>query len=543
MNIPFHPLANIFPQMSGPDFEEFVASIKENGQRDCIVLFEGQILDGRNRYNACIKAGIEPRFEELQDGVDPLQFVIDHNLHRRHLTDDQRRMVAARIANLGKGRPDEKNPPHGGISQKQAAEMMSVDARGVEKAKAVVSKGARELQDAVDQNRVSVRTAADLASLPVEQQREIVSGDDPKAIKEAARAVRRGEPANGARSALVPRQEPPERLDYAPTPPWATRALVEKVLPEVDIVDLGSVWEPACGEGHMTSVLEEYTKPVIGTDIFDYGAGDRVPPGWYRVQDFMAEVEDYPVCDWIITDPPLGKLERFCCRAIELAMVGVAMFVRWQWLESISRYENLFRPYPPALVALFAERVPQPGGGKGEACCWVVWLKGVGHPTRLIWIRPDRRAALSKPGDDGRFTAHPVKSDVVQVTGVSSAAKDDENFEFNLNPGERHAARSTAGIADVAAGTTKCIGSIVEGADIATTDVVPSETASDPQADKKETKAERPGSSPLEMGQAKRGDPASDSSASTDTLEIPAALKRGTGRVDDYYPRRDGGNR
>jgi hypothetical protein len=58
-------------------------------------------------------------------------------------------------------------------------------------------------------------------------------------------------PINGARAIMGSRVEPDDSLGYFPTPPWATRALMERVLPTLDICELGATWEPACGEGHM----------------------------------------------------------------------------------------------------------------------------------------------------------------------------------------------------------------------------------------------------------------------------------------------------
>jgi ParB-like chromosome segregation protein Spo0J len=97
---PFHPLADIFPLIEGEEFDQLVASIKASaGPRELIVIHEGMILDGRNRARACKTLGIEPLYTPFK-GDDPLVFVLDKNLHRRHLDDRQRASVAAKIANF-----------------------------------------------------------------------------------------------------------------------------------------------------------------------------------------------------------------------------------------------------------------------------------------------------------------------------------------------------------------------------------------------------------------------------------------------------------
>src|SRR5208283_4755381 len=124
-----HSLANIFPLLDGGEFAALAEDIRANGLREPIVLFEGDILDGRNRYRACIAAGVDPRFE-IYDGNDPLAYVISLNLKRRHLDESQRAMVAAKIANMGEGRPS-KTSPIGEVSQLQAAKMLNVGKRSV----------------------------------------------------------------------------------------------------------------------------------------------------------------------------------------------------------------------------------------------------------------------------------------------------------------------------------------------------------------------------------------------------------------------------
>jgi hypothetical protein len=85
VSLQFHPLADIFPLMEGAEFNELVADIKANGLCECIVLYDGMILDGRNRYRACLKAGFEP--VTIDGGKlikDPAAYVISANIHRRH---------------------------------------------------------------------------------------------------------------------------------------------------------------------------------------------------------------------------------------------------------------------------------------------------------------------------------------------------------------------------------------------------------------------------------------------------------------------------
>jgi phage N-6-adenine-methyltransferase len=184
----YHSLANIFPLLDGSEFAALAEDIRATGLRQPILLFEGVILDGRNRYRACIEAGVDPRFE-IYDGNDPLAYVISLNLKRRHLDESQRAMVAAKIANMGEGRPS-KTSPIGEVSQAQAAEMLNVGKRSVERAAEVRGHGVPELAEKVERGQVSVSAAADVARLPEPEQREIVAAG-PKAVVDVARDIRR----------------------------------------------------------------------------------------------------------------------------------------------------------------------------------------------------------------------------------------------------------------------------------------------------------------------------------------------------------------
>ena len=80
----FHPLADIFPLIEGAEFDELIADIKANGLLEPIVVHEEMILDGRNRYRACLAAGVEPTLTPFR-GDDPVAFVISANLRLPHL--------------------------------------------------------------------------------------------------------------------------------------------------------------------------------------------------------------------------------------------------------------------------------------------------------------------------------------------------------------------------------------------------------------------------------------------------------------------------
>lgn len=223
--LPAHPLAELFPLIEGGEFLAMAEDIREHGVRDRIELLDGAILDGRNRYNILqhlVETGevlgpgwghrageplepehLEPdnswfhKFNRNVDG-DPLPWVLSKNLKRRHLDESQRAMVAARLANMGVGRPKvfepapDHIPPIGGISAQASAAMLNVGTRNVERARAVLRDGAPELQHAVEQRRVAVSTAETLSHLPLDEQAAILlaAGGDEKAILAAAKTIR-----------------------------------------------------------------------------------------------------------------------------------------------------------------------------------------------------------------------------------------------------------------------------------------------------------------------------------------------------------------
>lgn len=134
-----HPLAKMFPLMGGEDLTALAEDIKQHGLSQPIIIHEGLILDGRNRFKACQLAGVDPVFDNYQ-GDDALGYVLSLNLHRRHLTSSQQAVLAAEIANLSRGgdrKSDQTAKLRFDITQSEAAERLDVSERYVNEAKKI----------------------------------------------------------------------------------------------------------------------------------------------------------------------------------------------------------------------------------------------------------------------------------------------------------------------------------------------------------------------------------------------------------------------
>jgi hypothetical protein len=187
----FHPLANIFPLLEGEAFKALVEDIKKNGQREKIKLHDGKILDGRNRYRACKEGIRKPEYEDLPPSTDPLAFVISANLHRRHLNETQRGIVAAKIANMRRGGKD-ANPSKDGFaktSQADAAKLLNVSPKTVERASKLVGADMPALLTNAEQGKVKVSAAVEFLEKPEQERQKLLAdngGDIVKAVNSKA---------------------------------------------------------------------------------------------------------------------------------------------------------------------------------------------------------------------------------------------------------------------------------------------------------------------------------------------------------------------
>lgn len=194
---------------------------------------------------------------------------------------------------------------------------------------------------------------------------------------------------NISHAVMAQRTEPKDSPDDFPTPPWATRALCEHVLPNKSHLVMQTCLEPACGAGHMAKALKEYFCSVQCSDAFDYGYG--------KTRDFLSHPFEPLSVDWVITNPPFRLAEEFVLRALDVAREGVAILARTVFLESIGRYERIFSEQPPTKFAQFVERVPMVRGrldgnaSTATGYAWLVWEKYSTQSPQLMWIPPCRK--------------------------------------------------------------------------------------------------------------------------------------------------------
>ncbi len=178
-----HACTELIPPMADGAFKALVADIKENGLREPIVVDQcNRIVDGLNRYRACIRIGIPPKIERRTfTDIEALKFCLSRNLHRRHLTQSQRAAIAAELATRKQGGIQPANLPDA-ISQPEAAKIMQTSERAVRSA-AKVKRHSPELHQQVMANAISLH----VAEQQVVEELEKAGGSNPKKSKKAPR--------------------------------------------------------------------------------------------------------------------------------------------------------------------------------------------------------------------------------------------------------------------------------------------------------------------------------------------------------------------
>ena len=170
--------------------------------------------------------------------------------------------------------------------------------------------------------------------------------------------------------------------DYYATEPRAVELLLEQEQ------FASTIWEPACGEGHISKVLIEHGYEVISTDLIDRGFGNGGVDFLTCNTSFM----DIPYD--IITNPPYKYSTEFAEKALELVADGrkVAMFLKLTFMESKKR-KPFFQKYPPRIIYVSAGRLMcgfngqfKTHSGRAIAYAWDVWEKGFNDAPVIRWI-------------------------------------------------------------------------------------------------------------------------------------------------------------
>lgn len=235
----FHPIANIFPMMSPEEFAELRKDIHQNGQLEPVWLHaDGRIIDGRNRYKACMELGITPKYRTWDGDGSLTQFVVSLNLHRRHMSAEQRAAVAVKMLPMLEAEAKERmlagvkvDPTQkvgegshkDGESAKQAAGIAGTNHQYVSDAKRIAN-DAPEVFDMMAAGDVNMPAAKQLASLDVTRRQAVLtelqtasngSGKiGGREVRQALRTVHQQE-----RKEAPPLPDDKYRIWYA-DPPW-----------------------------------------------------------------------------------------------------------------------------------------------------------------------------------------------------------------------------------------------------------------------------------------------------------------------------------
>lgn len=174
-----HPLSAAFPPMSEEEFQELKDSIENIGVQTPIVIFEDKVIDGWHRYTAANDVGMGCPEMELDEDVDPRDFVLASNKSRRHLTKSQLALSYAKVYEWApEGRPNNSEPSSELKTTKELAKLSGASTKTVEQVKKVLKDGDEDVVKAVESGKISAKRGAEIARLPKDQQSAAI--DEPR---------------------------------------------------------------------------------------------------------------------------------------------------------------------------------------------------------------------------------------------------------------------------------------------------------------------------------------------------------------------------
>jgi len=372
----FHPVTDIFPMMTDAELEDLAADIRQNGLLTSIWTWQGQIIDGRNRYKACLIAGEEPRFQEWDgDEKDLVAFVLALNLKRRHLDASQRAVIGLAVEKYEAGRGKDRMIAGGKVTTKQGKEKIPypVEEQGQARdfAAAAVGVNPRYIQEA---KRIEAQ-APDL--IP-----QIASGRIN--IPEAKREVDQRQRANDTEKAVV---------EHGPAEVTAAATELREPLP----MD-GNTYQPVAATMFSHKSLEYYTpvyileaaRQVLGTIDLDpascAAAQLNVKAAAYYTQEQDGLAQAWYGRVWL--NPPYSKTEgksnqelwsqkllaEYRAGNVTAAILLVKAAFGYKWFEAL---------FDEMTVCLARERLPfirEDGNDDGESK----------QGTALFYLGPDK---------------------------------------------------------------------------------------------------------------------------------------------------------
>ena len=177
-------------------------------------------------------------------------------------------------------------------------------------------------------------------------------------------------PITGRRLMLgVGKKEDRAKNDFYSTPDVAVKALLkhEKFT--------GKGLEPACGKG----AISKFFKNIESMDLYNYEYGKSGV-------DFLKTTKQY---DYIITNPPYSLATEFVVHSLKLAKKKVAMLLRIQFVESQTRFNLIFKKYPPKTIYVFSKRISCNNENRLLCFAWFVWEINWKGGTTFKWFEPN----------------------------------------------------------------------------------------------------------------------------------------------------------
>ena len=167
-----HPLSAAFPPMTPEEFQSLQSSINENGVLNPITIYEGMVLDGWHRYQAALELGMDCPEAELDDWIDPKDFVLAQNKNRRHITAAQLAMATTQVYDWFPANRPNKSALNAELSKTTAelAEISGTSKRTIEQAKSVLKNASPEVKDAVKSGKIGLYKAQEISKLPKDKQ-------------------------------------------------------------------------------------------------------------------------------------------------------------------------------------------------------------------------------------------------------------------------------------------------------------------------------------------------------------------------------------